>query len=55
MVQMRTHTCGELRLSDAGKQVKLVGFMENVRAVSANLLFCAISTAPHRSLWSPRR
>ena len=39
MVQMRTHTCGELRLCDAGKQVKLVGFMENVRAVSASLAF----------------
>ena len=34
MMQMRTHTCGELRLSDAGKQVKIVGWMENVRAVS---------------------
>ena len=42
MVQMRTHTCGELRLSDAGKQVKLVGFMENVRAVSASLAFVVL-------------
>ena len=42
MVQMRTHTCGELRLTDAGKQVKLVGFMENVRAVSANLAFVVL-------------
>ena len=29
MMQNRTHTCGELRLSDAGKQVKIVGWMEN--------------------------
>ncbi|MBQ7939218.1 MAG: Asp-tRNA(Asn)/Glu-tRNA(Gln) amidotransferase GatCAB subunit C, partial [Clostridia bacterium] len=42
MVQMRTHTCGELRLCDAGKQVKLVGFMENVRAVSASLAFVVL-------------
>ena len=28
MMQMRTHTCGELRLSDVGKEVKLVGWME---------------------------
>ena len=42
MVQMRTHTCGELRLTDAGKQVKLVGFMENVRAVSASLAFVVL-------------
>ena len=42
MMQMRTHTCGELRLSDAGKKVKLSGFMENVRAVSASLAFVVL-------------
>jgi len=42
MMQMRTHTCGALRLSDAGKKVKLSGFMENVRAVSANLAFVVL-------------
>ncbi len=42
MMQMRTHTCGELRLADAGKQVRLSGFMENVRAVSANLAFVVL-------------
>ncbi|MBE6560635.1 MAG: aspartate--tRNA ligase [Ruminococcaceae bacterium] len=42
MMQMRTHTCGELRLSDAGKQVKIVGWMENVRAVSGNLAFLVL-------------
>ena len=42
MTQNRTHTCGELRLSDAGKQVKLCGWMENVRAVSANLAFIVL-------------
>ena len=42
MMQMRTHTCGELRLADAGKTVKLSGFMENVRAVSANLAFVVL-------------
>ncbi len=39
MTQNRTHTCGELRLPDAGKQIKLSGWMENVRIVSASLAF----------------
>ena len=39
MMQNRTHTCGALRLEDAGKQVKISGWMENIRAVSANLAF----------------
>ena len=42
MMQNRTHTCGELRLSDAGKQVKIVGWMENVRVVSASLAFIVV-------------
>ena len=42
MMQNRTHTCGELRLGDAGKQVKISGWMENVRVVSANLAFVVI-------------
>ncbi len=39
MTQNRTHTCGELRLADAGKQIKLSGWMENIRIVSASLAF----------------
>ena len=39
MMQMRTHTCGELRLSDAGKSVKIVGWMENIREVGNNFAF----------------
>lgn len=39
MTQSRTHTCGELRQSDAGKSVKLVGWMENFREVGSNLGF----------------
>ena len=38
-MQSRTHTCGELRLANAGEQVTLVGWMENVREVGANLGF----------------
>ena len=39
MFQSRTHTCNELRLSDAGKTVTLVGWYENMRKVSKNLGF----------------
>ena len=39
MTQSRTHNCNELRLSDAGKQVTLVGWFENIRKVSKNLGF----------------
>ncbi|MBR4827858.1 MAG: aspartate--tRNA ligase [Oscillospiraceae bacterium] len=39
LTQMRTHNCNELRLSDAGKRVKLVGWMENVREVGSSLAF----------------
>ena len=42
MVQSRTHTCGQLRLSDAGKQVTIVGWLENVREVGANFAFCVL-------------
>ena len=38
-MQYRTHTCNELRLADAGKQVRLSGWMENIREVSGNLAF----------------
>ena len=41
-MQSRTHTCGELRLADAGKSVTLVGFMENVREVGANFAFVVL-------------
>jgi len=41
-MQYRTHTCSELRLTDAGKQVRLSGWMENVREVSGNLAFVVL-------------
>lgn len=41
-MQSRTHTCGELRLSDAGKEVKLCGWLENFREVGAELGFVVI-------------
>ena len=42
MFQSRTNTCGELRLSDAGKKVTLVGWMDSVREVSAGLVFVVL-------------
>ena len=37
----RSHTCGELRMEHAGQRVKLAGFLDNVREVSASLAFAA--------------
>ena len=42
MTQSRTHTCGSLRITDVGKQVKLVGWMENFREVGSNLGFVVL-------------
>ncbi|NCB50408.1 MAG: aspartate--tRNA ligase [Clostridia bacterium] len=42
MFQSRTHNCNELRLEDAGKSVKIVGWMENVREVSGSLAFVVV-------------
>ena len=42
MMQMRTHTCNELRLGDVGRQVKIVGWMENVREVGSNFAFVVL-------------
>lgn len=42
MMQSRTHNCGQLRLADAGKSVKIVGWMENIREVSSALAFIVV-------------
>ena len=42
MTQNRTHTCGELRLSDAGKAVKICGWLENLREVGRALAFAVV-------------
>ena len=42
MKQSRTHNCGELRLADAGKQVTIVGWLENVREVGSNFAFLVL-------------
>ncbi|MBQ4275666.1 MAG: aspartate--tRNA ligase [Lachnospiraceae bacterium] len=39
MMQSRTHTCGELRKTNVGETVTIVGWMENVREVGGNLAF----------------
>ena len=38
----RSHSCGELRLEQVGQTVKLAGFLDNVREVSANLAFAVL-------------
>ena len=38
----RTHTCGALRLSDVGQTVRLAGYLDNLREVSANLAFAVL-------------
>ena len=38
----RSHTCGELRMEHVGQTVKLAGFLDNVREVSANLAFAVL-------------
>ncbi len=42
MFQSRTHTCGDLRMEHVGQQVKLAGWMENVREVGQNLAFVVL-------------
>ncbi|MCF0136115.1 MAG: aspartate--tRNA ligase [Lachnospiraceae bacterium] len=42
MMQMRTHNCSELRAANVGEQVKLVGWMENVREVGGSLAFVVL-------------
>ncbi len=42
MKQSRTHNCGQLRLSDAGKHVTIVGWLENIREVGSNFAFLVL-------------
>ncbi len=42
MMQSRTHNCNELRIENVGENVKLVGWMENVREVGGNLAFLVL-------------
>ena len=41
-MQSRTHTCGELRSTNVGEKVKLVGWLENLREVGAELGFVVL-------------
>ncbi len=42
MTQMRTHTCGQLRLENVGEKVRIAGWMENVREVGNNFAFVVV-------------
>ncbi len=42
MLQSRSHNCGELTIKNTGESVKIAGWMENVREVSANLAFLVL-------------
>ena len=42
MFQSRTHNCGELRLVNAGENVTIVGWLENVSEVGSNFAFCVL-------------
>ncbi len=42
MFQSRTHTCGQLRLANAGEKVTIAGWMENIREVGSNLAFVVL-------------
>ncbi|WP_034475398.1 aspartate--tRNA ligase [Butyrivibrio proteoclasticus] len=42
MMQSRTHTCGELRISNVGESVTLVGWLENMREVGSGLGFVVL-------------
>ena len=42
MMQNRTHNCNELRACDAGKEVRICGWMENVRMVGSNFAFVVV-------------
>ena len=42
MVQSRTHTCNDLRMEHINQEVKLCGWLENVRVVSAGLAFLVL-------------
>ena len=57
MVQSRTHTCNDLRTDHVGQQVKLVGWMENVREVGQNLALWSSGIFMALLRWSlrPRR
>lgn len=39
MVQSRTHTCNQLRISDVGQRITITGWYDNMRKVSKNLGF----------------
>ena len=42
MTQNRTHTCGALRIENAGESVRLCGWLENVREVGGSLVFVVL-------------
>ena len=55
MTQSRTHNCNELRLSNAGEKVTLVGWYENLRKVSKNSGFLILRDFMERPRLSLRQ
>ena len=51
MTQMRTHTCGELRLEHVGQQVKLSGWLENLRIVGSGFAFAVVRIFTAQPNW----